>query len=169
MNDEVNYCSQCGVKITQEAKFCSNCGNSLTNSSTQIPLDKAIKIEVTNTNATVEKGFKTVGKGFGAIGGVFKRNKEKRDENKRQREENKRQKRKDESERKIREENIRKKAEQSRWCVQGVEREVDIIKGEKLKQYSVADELMKWAKLKEEGHISEDEFNEARAKLLKRK
>ena len=32
----------------------------------------------------------------------------------------------------------------------------------------VGDELMKWAKLKEEGHISEDEFNEARAKLLKR-
>ena len=50
-----------------------------------------------------------------------------------------------------------------------IESEVDIIKGEKLKQYSVADELIKWAKLKEEGHISEDEFNEARAKLLKRK
>ena len=36
-----------------------------------------------------------------------------------------------------------------------------------LKQYSVADELMKWGKLKEEGHISEDEFNQAKAKLLK--
>jgi hypothetical protein len=46
--------------------------------------------------------------------------------------------------------------------------DVDIIKGEKLKQYSVADELIKWAKLKEDGHISEDEFNKARAKLLKR-
>lgn len=46
--------------------------------------------------------------------------------------------------------------------------EMDIIKGEKLKQYSVADELLKWAKLKEEGHISEDQFNEARSKLLKR-
>lgn len=46
--------------------------------------------------------------------------------------------------------------------------EVDIIKGEKLKQYSVADELIKWAKLKEDGHISEEEFNEARIKLLKR-
>ncbi|ANG62590.1 hypothetical protein A8C75_08910 [Marinobacterium aestuarii] len=46
--------------------------------------------------------------------------------------------------------------------------EVDIIKGEKLKQYSVADELIKWAKLKEDGHISEGEFNEARKKLLKR-
>ena len=46
--------------------------------------------------------------------------------------------------------------------------EVDIIKGEKFKQYSVADELTKWAKLKEDGHISEEEFNEARAKLLKR-
>jgi hypothetical protein len=48
------------------------------------------------------------------------------------------------------------------------ESEVNIIKGEKLKQYSVADELIKWGKLKEDGHISEDEFNEAREKLLKR-
>ena len=48
------------------------------------------------------------------------------------------------------------------------ESEVDIIKGEKLKQYSVADELIKWGKLKEDGHISEVEFNEAREKLLKR-
>ena len=47
------------------------------------------------------------------------------------------------------------------------ESEVDIIQAEKLKQYSVADELMKWGKLKEEGHISEDEFNQAKAKLLK--
>ena len=47
------------------------------------------------------------------------------------------------------------------------ESEMDIIKAEKLKQYSVADELMKWGKLKEEGHISEDEFNQAKAKLLK--
>lgn len=46
--------------------------------------------------------------------------------------------------------------------------DVDIIKGEKLKQYSVADELIKWAKLKGDGHISEEEFNEARKKLLKR-
>jgi hypothetical protein len=29
---------------------------------------------------------------------------------------------------------------------------VDIIKGQKLKQYSVADELIKWGKLKEDGH-----------------
>ena len=50
-----------------------------------------------------------------------------------------------------------------------VESELDIIKGEMLKQYSVADELLKWAKLKEDGHISEDEFKEARAKLLNRK
>jgi hypothetical protein len=45
---------------------------------------------------------------------------------------------------------------------------LDIIKGEMLKQYSVADELLKWAKLREDGHITEQEFNEARAKLLKR-
>jgi hypothetical protein len=48
------------------------------------------------------------------------------------------------------------------------ESEMDIIKAEKLKQYSVADELMKWGKLKEEGHISENEFNQVKAKLLKR-
>jgi Sec-independent protein translocase protein TatA len=47
------------------------------------------------------------------------------------------------------------------------ESEMNIIKGEKLKQYSVADELMKWGKLKEEGLISEEEFNQAKAKLLK--
>lgn len=46
--------------------------------------------------------------------------------------------------------------------------DLDIIKGEKLKQYSVADELTKWAKLNEDGHISESEFNEVRAKLLRR-
>jgi len=45
---------------------------------------------------------------------------------------------------------------------------LDIIQGEMLKHYSVADELLKWAKLKEDGHISEEEFNEARAKLLKK-
>lgn len=49
-----------------------------------------------------------------------------------------------------------------------IQSEVDIIKDEKLKQYSVADELTKWAKLKEDGHISEEKFNEARDKLLKR-
>lgn len=49
-----------------------------------------------------------------------------------------------------------------------IETKIDIIKGEKLTQYSVADELIKWAKLKEDGYISEDEFNEARSKLLKR-
>jgi hypothetical protein len=44
----------------------------------------------------------------------------------------------------------------------------DIIKGERLRSFSVADELMKWAKLKEEGHITEEEFAEARAKLLQK-
>lgn len=46
--------------------------------------------------------------------------------------------------------------------------EIDIIKGERLKSFSVADELIKWAKLKEDGHISEQEFNDARKKLLQR-
>lgn len=45
---------------------------------------------------------------------------------------------------------------------------IDIIKGERLRSFSVADELLKWAKLKEDGHISEQEFNEARAKLLQK-
>jgi hypothetical protein len=40
---------------------------------------------------------------------------------------------------------------------------------EKLKQFSVADELSKWAKLKEDGHITEEEFDEARKSLLKQK
>lgn len=43
---------------------------------------------------------------------------------------------------------------------------VDIIRGERLKSFSVADELTKWAKLKEDGHITEKEYNEARKKLL---
>lgn len=46
--------------------------------------------------------------------------------------------------------------------------DVDIIKGEKLKSYSVADELIKWAKLKEDGHITQEEYDEARKKLLKK-
>lgn len=48
------------------------------------------------------------------------------------------------------------------------ETEIDIIKGERLKSFSVADELIKWAKLKDDGHISEQEFNDARKKLLQR-
>ena len=39
---------------------------------------------------------------------------------------------------------------------------------EGLRTYSVADELLKWAKLKEDGHISEEEFQEARDKILKK-
>ncbi|MEU6148358.1 SHOCT domain-containing protein [Streptomyces sp. NPDC047081] len=50
----------------------------------------------------------------------------------------------------------------------GKSTDIDIIKGEKMKSFSVADELIKWAKLKEDGHISEQEFQDARAKLLQR-
>lgn len=46
--------------------------------------------------------------------------------------------------------------------------ELDIIKTESLKPYSVADELTKWAKLKDNGHISNEDFNEVRSKLLGR-
>ena len=58
MNEEVNFCSQCGVKVNSGAKFCLSCGYDLKNSSTKTSLDKAIKVEV--TNVTVEKGFKAV-------------------------------------------------------------------------------------------------------------
>ena len=62
MNEEANFCDQCGSKINSDAKFCSNCGHDLKNSSTKITLDKAIKVEV--TNATVEKGFNAIEKGL---------------------------------------------------------------------------------------------------------
>lgn len=45
---------------------------------------------------------------------------------------------------------------------------IDIIKGERLRSFSVSDELLKWAKLKDDGHITEQEFSEARRKLLER-
>ena len=75
MNEEVNFCNQCGSKINSDAKFCPNCGHDLKNSSTKITADKTIKVEV--TNVTVEKGFEAIGK-------VFKRNKKKQEENERQ-------------------------------------------------------------------------------------
>ena len=52
--------------------------------------------------------------------------------------------------------------------IDGGESKVKIIDGENLKKYSVANELIKWASLKEDGHISEVEFNDAKAKLLNR-
>ena len=58
MNEEANFCDQCGVKISSDTKFCPNCGHDLKNSSTKITSDKTIKVEV--TNVTVEKGFKAV-------------------------------------------------------------------------------------------------------------
>lgn len=45
---------------------------------------------------------------------------------------------------------------------------IDIIKGERLRSFSVADELIKWAKLKNDGHITESEFADVRRKLLQR-
>ena len=79
MNEEVNFCSQCGAKVSPGAKFCSNCGYVLQSSSTQTQLDKAIKtqtpldktIKVEVTNATVEKGFKAVEKGTKAIPAII--------------------------------------------------------------------------------------------------
>jgi hypothetical protein len=45
---------------------------------------------------------------------------------------------------------------------------IDIIKGERLKSFSVADELLKWAKLLDDGLVSQEEFDEVRKKLLQR-
>lgn len=44
--------------------------------------------------------------------------------------------------------------------------DMKIIKGENMRSYSVADELSKWAKLRDEGVVSEQEFKEARNKIL---
>ena len=68
MNEEVNFCSQCGVTVSPGAKFCSSCGHDLKNSSTKTASttsDKTIKVEV--TNATVEKGFNAIEKGVKAM------------------------------------------------------------------------------------------------------
>ncbi len=46
---------------------------------------------------------------------------------------------------------------------------IDIVKGGNLSPYSVADELHKWVSLKENGHISQNEYDEARKKLLNSK
>jgi hypothetical protein len=74
MNEEANFCSQCGAKISSGVKFCSNCGHDLQNSSTKTSLDANIKLEAANvkletTNATLEKGFKSVEKGIKETGG----------------------------------------------------------------------------------------------------
>ena len=73
MNEEANFCSQCGATVTLGAKFCSSCGHDLTNSSTKITPDKTVKVEV--TNVTVEKGFNAIEKGVKAtpsmINGVW--------------------------------------------------------------------------------------------------
>ena len=45
MNEEANFCSQCGATVSLSAKFCSNCGYDLQNSSTQTPLNENEKVE----------------------------------------------------------------------------------------------------------------------------
>ena len=49
-----------------------------------------------------------------------------------------------------------------------VPKDIEIIKGERMRSFSVADELLKWGKLKDEGHITAEEFADARRKLLER-
>ncbi|SVE20649.1 uncharacterized protein METZ01_LOCUS473503 [marine metagenome] len=62
MNEQANFCSQCGSKISSGVKFCSNCGHDFKNSPTKITSDKTIKVEV--TNVTMEKGFSAIEKGL---------------------------------------------------------------------------------------------------------
>ena len=38
MNQEVNFCDQCGAKARSGAKYCSNCGCDLQNISTMTPV-----------------------------------------------------------------------------------------------------------------------------------
>lgn len=45
-------------------------------------------------------------------------------------------------------------------------KESSIIKTDGLKPYSVADELLKWSQLKDAGIVSEEEFQEARKKIM---
>lgn len=44
---------------------------------------------------------------------------------------------------------------------------VDVVQNDTPQQHSVADELIKWVKLKEDGHISDAEFENEKQKLLK--
>lgn len=44
--------------------------------------------------------------------------------------------------------------------------EFDVIKTDKLKPYSVADELQKWAKLRDDGHITNEDFEKIKQKIL---
>ena len=72
MNEEANFCSQCGEKISSGVKFCSNCGYDLQKRSSKTSLDANIKLETANvkletTNATLEKGVKATGAGLEAI------------------------------------------------------------------------------------------------------
>ena len=70
MNEEANFCSQCGVTVSTGAKFCSSCGHDLKNSPNKITSDKTVKVEL--TNATVEKGFKAIEKGVKATPSIIK-------------------------------------------------------------------------------------------------
>ena len=65
MNEEVNFCSQCGATVSPYQNFCSYCGYDLQNSSTKTSFDPNIKLET--TNATLEKGVKATGAGLEAI------------------------------------------------------------------------------------------------------
>ena len=59
MNEEANFCSQCGATVSSGTKSCSNCGYDLQNSSTQTPLNANIKLET--ADAILDKGIKSTG------------------------------------------------------------------------------------------------------------
>ena len=55
MNEEANFCSQCGATVSSGTKCCSNCGYDLKNSSTQIPLNENEKVEADIDNPDHDK------------------------------------------------------------------------------------------------------------------
>jgi hypothetical protein len=72
MNQEVNFCDQCGEKVRSGAKFCSNCGCDLQNIPTMTPVvtpkinrQKFIEFLARNKDAAeffvaLIKGIKTI-------------------------------------------------------------------------------------------------------------
>ena len=55
-NDEINFCEECGFKITKDAKFCSNCGTSL------VEFDNSTNDDTQNTSEVSPTSIKHIQK-----------------------------------------------------------------------------------------------------------
>jgi hypothetical protein len=64
MNEEVNYCDQCGTKVSSAARFCSSCGSVLDGSGS--PQFDA-HIRVSTHNEITEKGLEGLGRGLSFV------------------------------------------------------------------------------------------------------